>query len=342
MKTETILAALLMGAIAAGCALVLLPFVSALLWAGILVFTTWPVFEWLRRRARFGPVAASAAMVGMTAIVVVLPLVLAAPGGAGDVTHLRSLITQTLAGGLPSAPAWLARMPLAGGALADFWDRVAADISVAGSVLRPYAGMAAEAGLSLVLGIANGVVLFLLALFVAFFFYLYGEALAVTLHRLLNRLGGARAVALLAVTGATVRGVVYGTLGTAIVQGILTAIGLAVAGVPRAVLLGALAAFLSVLPVGAPLVWIPATLWLLAEGHVAWGIALGLWGTLAISGADNVIRPWFIARGAQLPYLLTVLGVLGGALGFGLLGVFLGPVLLGIGYTLVREWAEAA
>ena len=137
------------------------------------------------------------------------------------------------------------------------------------------------------------------------------------------------------------RGVVYGILLTAIVQGMLTAFGLWLSGVPRPVLLGAVAGFLSVLPIGAPVVWIPAALWLMGSGHLGWGIFLAVYGVVAVSGADSVIRPWFIARGAQLPFLLTVLGVLGGAIAFGLLGIFLGPVLLGIGYTLVNEWAEA-
>ena len=118
---------------------------------------------------------------------------------------------------------------------------------------------------------------------------------------------------LIDVTGATVRGVVYGILLTAIVQGVLTAFGLWLSGVPRPVLLGAVAGFLSVLPIGAPVVWIPAALWLMSSGHLGWGIFLAVYGVVAVSGADSVIRPWFIARGAQLPFLLTVLGVLGGA-----------------------------
>ncbi len=96
---------------------------------------------------------------------------------------------------------------------------------------------------------------------------------------------------------------------------------------------------LSVLPIGAPTVWIPAALWLLAHGHSGWGIFLFAYGTVAVSGADSIIRPFFIARGAQLPFLLTMLGVLGGALAFGLLGIFVGPVLLGVGFSLVSEWS---
>ena len=191
------------------------------------------------------------------------------------------------------------------------------------------------------LGIAHGVLLFVLALFVAFFFYLYGEPLAVRLRLILHRIAGAQADRLILVTGATVRGVVYGILGTAIVQGMLTAFGLWIAGVPRPVLLGAVAGFLAVLPIGAPLVWIPAAIWLLTQRACrAAASSWSIYGVVAVSGADHLIRPWFISRGAQLPFLLTVLGVLGGALAFGLLGIFLGPVLLGIGFTLVNEWAR--
>jgi predicted PurR-regulated permease PerM len=341
MTAERVLMVLLVGGIAVGCVLVLYPFFSALLWAAILVFTTWPVFEWLCTHGRLRHGAAAGAMVALTAVVLVLPLALAAPGGANDVNHLRGAIEDALRAGLPGSPDWVFDIPLIGPTLGGLWNRWAADISVMVEALRPYFGIVLEGGLSLLLGLANGVLLFVLALFIAFFFYLYGDPLAARLRVILQRIAGARADRLIDVTGATVRGVVYGILLTAIVQGILTAFGLWLSGVPRPVLLGAVAGFLSVLPIGAPLVWIPGALWLMGIGHLGWGIFLAAYGVVAVSGADSVIRPWFIARGAQLPFLLTVLGVLGGAIAFGLLGIFLGPVLLGIGFTLVNEWAEA-
>jgi predicted PurR-regulated permease PerM len=156
----------------------------------------------------------------------------------------------------------------------------------------------------------------------------------------MRRIAGDYAERLVVVTGKVIRGTVYGLLGTAVVQGMLTAFGLWLTGVPRAVLLGAIAGFVSVLPIGAPMIWIPAAGWLLSNGHLGWAVFLCVYGVVAISGADSVIRPFFIARGAQLPFLLTVLGVLGGALAFGLLGIFLGPVLLGVGFTLVTEFAR--
>jgi predicted PurR-regulated permease PerM len=341
MTAERLLMALLVGGIAIGCVLVLYPFFSSLLWAAILVFTTWPVCEWLHTHVRLRRGPAAGVMVALTAVVLVLPLALAAPGGATDVNHLRGVIEDALRAGLPGAPGWIFEVPLIGQTVGDLWNRWAADISVMVEAMRPYFGIVLEGGLSLLLGLANGVLLFVLALFIAFFFYLYGEPMADRLRVILLRIAGPRADRLIDVTGATVRGVVYGILLTAIVQGILTAFGLWLSSVPRPVLLGAVAGFLSVLPIGAPLVWIPAALWLMGTGHLGWGIFLAIYGVVAVSGADSLIRPWFIARGAQLPFLLTVLGVLGGALAFGLLGIFLGPVLLGIGYTLLNEWAEA-
>jgi predicted PurR-regulated permease PerM len=341
MTAERVLLALLLGGIAVGCVLVLYPFFSSLLWAAILVFTTWPVCEWLHTHARLRRGPAAGVMVALTAVVLVLPLALAAPGGGADVNHLRGVVDDALRAGLPGSPGWVFDIPLIGQTLGNLWNRWAADISIMVEALQPYFGIVLEGGLGLLLGLANGVLLFVLALFIAFFFYLYGDPIAKRLRMILLRIAGARADRLIDVTGATVRGVVYGILLTAIVQGVLTAFGLWLSGVPRPVLLGAVAGFLSVLPIGAPLVWIPGALWLMSTGHLGWGIVLAVYGVVAVSGADSVIRPWFIARGAQLPFVLTVLGVLGGAIAFGLIGIFLGPVLLGIGYTLVNEWSVA-
>lgn len=337
---ERVMAAALLVGVAVGCVVVLLPFLSAILWGAILVFTTWPLFAWCRTHLHLGSRSAALLMVVLTTVLIVLPIALAAPAGADDVNTLRISIQRALNAGLPGAPAWLPDVPLIGVTLADYWNKWAADLSEMVSFFSPYFGMLAENGLKILLGVAGGVVQFLIALLVAFFFWAGGDALKVHLDRIAWRIAGDRASRLVAVTGATVRGTVYGILGTAIVQGLLTTFGLYISGVPRPLLLGLVAGLLSVLPVGSPLVWIPAFLWLLSAGHTGWGIFLGLYGLFIISGSDNVIRPYFIARGAQLPFLLTILGVLGGALAFGLLGIFLGPVLLGVGFTLVMEFAS--
>jgi predicted PurR-regulated permease PerM len=322
----------------------LLPFLSALLWGAILVFTTWPLFDWLRVHLRLGSWAigsrgAALLMVLLTTVLIVLPIALAIPAGADDASALSRSLQAALDAGLPGAPIWLYRVPIVGAGLSEYWNQWAADLSVMVAFFSPYFGMLAESGLKVLLGVAGGLVQFVIAIVVAFFFWASGDQLTVYLHRIARRIAGDRARRLVAVTGATVRGTVYGILGTAIIQGLLTTLGLYVSGVPRPLLLGLVAGLLSVLPIGAPVIWIPSSLWLLSTGHTAWGVVLGAYGLFIISGSDNVIRPWFISRGAQLPFLLTILGVLGGALAFGLLGIFLGPVLLGVGYTLVAEFA---
>lgn len=339
IPVERLLSGLLLAGIAVGCVLVLQPFLSAVLWAAILVFTTWPVFNWLREQLRLGSGWAAGLMVLLVAVLIVLPIALAAPAGADDVNRLRRSVEDLLSAGLPNAPDWLAGVPLVGATVVEYWDAWAADLSTMVKFFRPYFGMVAENGLNILLGVAGGLVQFLIALLIAYFFWASGDTLSLYLKRIAHRIAGENATRLIAVTGATVRGTVYGILGTALVQGLLTAFGLWLAGVPRPLLLGAVAAFLSVLPIGAPVVWIPATLWLLGTGNTGWGIFMGVYGAVAISGSDNVIRPYFIARGAQLPFLLTIMGVLGGALAFGLLGIFLGPVLLGVGFTLAAEFA---
>jgi predicted PurR-regulated permease PerM len=337
MIAERVLMGLLLTGIAIGCSLVLYPFFSAILWAGILVFSSWPVFMQVRAQG-IGRVVAAVIMIVITAVLVVLPLALAVPGGS-DVDHIGSIIQNALRSGLPSAPMWLPQVPLVGQTLATLWNSWAADLSAMVAFFQPYFGIIAERGLNVVLGIARGILDVLLALFIGFFFYIYGDSLGLTLQALVRRIAGERADRLLTVTGLTVRGTVYGILGTAIVQGLLSVFGLWLSGVPHYGLLALIAGFLSVLPIGAPLIWIPAGLWLLTSGQTAWGIFLLIYGTVFISGSDHIIRPYFIARGAQLPFLLTVLGVLGGALAFGLLGVFVGPVLLGVAFTLVNEFA---
>ena len=337
---ERVLAGALLVGLAVGCIAVLLPFLSALLWGLILVYSTWPVFNWLRTHLHVGSKGAAAIMVLLTTVLIVLPIGVAAPAGADDAVALRRSLQSLLDGGLPNAPAWIPGIPVIGPTIAEYWNQWAADLSVMVAFFSPYFGMVAESGLKLLLGIAGGLAQFVIALLVAFFLWASGDRLKVHLDRIAFRIAGARAERLVKVTGATVRGTVYGILGTALVQGILTTLGLFVSGVPRPLLLGLVAGLLSVLPIGAPVIWIPSFLWLLSTGHTGWGIFLGLYGLFIISGSDNVIRPWFIARGAQLPFLLTILGVLGGALAFGLLGIFLGPVLLGVGFTLVMEFAD--
>jgi len=340
--TERLLIWVLLGTLIAGCFTVLQPFIAAIAWAAILTFTTWPIYCWLRARLRLPRAAAALVMVLLTAVVILLPLTLIAESGLQNAANLRRMINEVLIFGLPPAPPWVSVLPLFGSTIADFWNHWSADLESLLNAVHPYMGIVAKEGLNLLLAITDGVVRMGLALFIAFFFFIYGEGLARGIAGILFRLIGAQAERLLRIVGATVRGAVYGILGTALVQGVMLSVGLWASGVPNAAMLGLAGTFFSLVPGGGALIWVPAAIWLLSTGSDVAGLALAAWCGIGISIADSLVRPWFIARGAHLPFILTLFGVLGGALAFGILGVFLGPVLLGVGFILAEEFSRGA
>lgn len=323
-----------------GCFLVLRPFISALLWAVILAFTTWPAFRVLRERTGLSAGWAALIMVIAEFILIGLPLVFATPTSREEVESLRTGFETLLVQGVPNLVAWLGRLPYVGptiGGLLSGWDSTFAGLF---DTVRPYAGTIATSALSVLVAVLSGLAELLLAIFLAFFFYRDGPAMAAQAEAVMEKLAGPQTRRLIQLTGDVTRGVVYGLLGTAVVQGAMTTFGFWVAGVPQPVLLGVVAGVISILPVGAPLVWIPATIWLFTQGQTGWGIFMLVYGAGGISSVDNVIRPWLISRGADLPLLLTLLGAIGGVLAFGILGLFLGPVMLAVGFTLLRDWAK--
>ena len=188
MTAERLLMGVLLAGLAVGCALVLQPFLSAILWAAILVFTTWPVCRWLRARLRLGRAASAGVMVLLTAVLLVLPIAVAVPRGADDAERLRASVMSLLEGGMPSSPHWLFALPAVGPTLADYWNLWAADLGGAVSFFKPWFGLIAEQGLSLVLGLAGGLLQAVLALVVAYFFWVSGDGLARFLQGAMRRI----------------------------------------------------------------------------------------------------------------------------------------------------------
>jgi predicted PurR-regulated permease PerM len=200
-------------------------------------------------------------------------------------------------------------------------------------------GWARSALITLGLAIGQGVTQVVISAFLTFFLLRDAPVLSERLGVVIDRLAGGRGPHLLKVAGDTVRGVVYGMLGTALVQALVAGVGFYIAGVPGAVLLGVLTFFFAVIPFGPPIIWIPAALWLFSNDSPGWGIFMLIWGGLGISGVDNVLRPYLISQGSKMPFALIFCGVIGGALAFGLVGVFLGPTLLAVGFRLIEEWS---
>jgi predicted PurR-regulated permease PerM len=229
-------------------------------------------------------------------------------------------------------------VPAVGRQATEYWESFAADssklLAVAKRFIEPVSGWLLRGGLALGAGLLE----LALSILIAFFLFRDGGKAAEQLSVAVDRIAGERGKYLLEVAGNTVRGVVYGILGTALVQSVIAGIGFAIAGVPGAGVLALLTFFLSVVPVGPPLIWLPAALWLFNQGSTGWGIFMVVWG-VGVSSVDNFVKPWLISQGSAMPFLLIFLGVIGGALAFGFIGVFIGPTLLAVGYRLVAEWA---
>lgn len=328
--------ALLLG----GCLLVMLPFVSALLWGAVLSVSAWPVYQRLVRLLR-GRNNLAAALLALAMIcIILLPLVIVGTTLGENVKELSDATRRWIDAGPPAPPEWLAKVPGVGRQATEYWQRLAADTSMlvdaAKRFIEPLSGWLLSAGL----GLGRGLFELALSILVAFFIFRDGGKVGERLGIAVERIAGERGRHLLGVAGGTVRGVVYGILGTALVQAVMAGIGFLIAGVPGAGVLALLTFFLSVVPVGPPLVWLPAALWLFHQGENGWGIFMLVWG-LGISSVDNVVKPLIISQGSAMPFLLIFFGVLGGAVTFGFIGVFIGPTLLAVGYRIVTEWAAS-
>ena len=187
----------------------------------------------------------------------------------------------------------------------------------------------------------EGLLQLVLVLFISFFIYRDGTALAERLSNGSRKLAGDLGVHMLSLSRGTVMGVMAGIVGTAAAQAFVALVGFLIAGVPGAMLLAAAIFFLSMIPVGPPLIWGGAAYWLYDQGQTGWAIFMVIWGMAVISSIDNFVKPLLISRTASLPILLIALGVFGGVLAFGFIGIFIGPVLLALGLVLANEWTSS-
>jgi predicted PurR-regulated permease PerM len=338
-RFEQNLGGILLVLVGLGCLLVVRPFFFAILMAIVLCLSTWPLYQRLLNLLGGRRSLAALLMCLAMALVVLLPFAIVGLSVKGDVAELTSAARQWLDAGPPAPPSWLAKVPWVGERVTRAWVTLVSDTTklrdVLKSSLETVAGWLLQGGLIL----GQGLIELTLSLFVAFFVFRDGLKGAGYLTRGVDQVAGERGTRLLDVATKTARGVVYGILGTAMVQAVMAGIGLLIAGVPGALVLAMLTFFLSVVPVGPPLIWLPAALWLFHSSGVGWGIFMLVWGAIAVSGIDNVVKPWLISQGSELPFVLIFLGVLGGVMAFGFIGVVLGPTLLSVGYQLAVEWA---
>ncbi len=321
-----------------GSLLVLAPFATALVWGAILAYSSWYPYSVLSRWLGNRRGLAALVCVLIAAIIVLGPFVYAGASFSAHLDELTGLVNRYAERGFPQLPEWLSSLPYVGPQLQSSYDKIIHADSEMVANLRKLIAPVGHALLGAGLSIGGGLGQLALSIILAFFFYTGGELAVEWLRGGMRRVAGERADHLMALAGGTIKGVVYGVLGTAFVQAVLAAIGFWIAGVPGAAILGFITFFLSVVPMGPPLIWIPAALWLYHGGETGWAIFMVVWGAVVVGMADNVIKPLLISKGTGLPLIWIMMGVLGGALAFGFLGVFLGPTVLAVAYALLRDW----
>ncbi len=338
--TRTTLQLLALGVLIASSVWILRPFLVASAWATMIVVATWPLLLGAQRWLGGRRALAVAAMTTALLLMLMVPLYFAITTIVNNAEQVMAWSKSLARLAVQPPPAWLAAVPLVGASLAKRWQQIAAagpeELAVhlspyAQTIVRWFVGQVGSIGLLLVQ--------FLLTVIISAILYANGETVARGADRFARRLAGPRGENAVHLAAQAVRAVALGVVVTAILQSVASAIGLAIAGVPFTAILTALIFILGVAQVGAGPVLIPAVVWVYTRNGAAGGTVFLVWAIFCLT-FDNFLRPFLIKRGADLPLLLIFAGVIGGLIAFGVIGLFVGPVVLAVAYTLLVDWVS--
>ncbi len=320
---------------------VLSPFWAALAWSGVLAYVTWPLYVRLSAHWRGRKTLAALGMTLAVGLVLLVPMILVMYALAVDALAAAARLRDIAANGLPPMPPGIADLP-GGEWLAAQYQLLQADPAWVRGRVEALGLANLDLYKTVAEGVGRNVAKFALAIFALFFLYRHGENVLAQFRRIATHWIGGQAKSYLLAVGVTVHAVVFGIVLTALAQGALAGLGYWVAGVSAPVMWGAITALVSLIPFVGPVVWISLSAGLFINGETAAAVGLFLWGALVVSWVDNLIRPIMISGPTRIPFLLVFLGVLGGVNAFGLIGLFLGPVILAVALAIWREWLESA
>jgi len=338
IAVSRVLLGALLGALAVLCVVVLGPFIVPIGWAAALAYTSWPAYRVVQRFCRGRHTLAATVMTTVVVLVLTGPLLSLAVLLQGEIVAAYQAAQAYQADGTRTLPAFVRGIPWLG----ELAQRYADEPALIKKLIIDWAQRSRPELLGIAGTITQSVADLFTAIVTVFFFYRDGEKLSRQAVRVLRRFFGKRLDRYLRAAGGMTRAVVFGLLITALAQGTIAGIGYAVFGVEAPVLLGVLTALASIVPVvGTLLVWGSAGVLLMVGGHLWPGLGLLAWGTLLVHPADNIIRPLMISNVTEIPFLLVMFGVLGGLAAFGLIGLFIGPVVLAIATAVWREWSAA-
>lgn len=336
--TRATLAVLFLGGLLAASFWLMRPFLPAIIWAATLVTATWPLMLQVQHHTGNRRGVAVLVMTLGLLLALIVPLWLAISTIVANHNEITDLLQNILSLRVPPPPDWLAGVPVVGGPVTELWGQLtSAGMQELAPKLTPYARSVTEWVVSAMGGLGALVLHFLLTILIAAVMYAGGERGAATAIRLGRRLGDDRGEMAVRLAGQAIRSVALGVVVTALAQSLLGGIGLAIVGIKFAAVLTALMFMLCLVQVGPSPVLVPAVVWMYYSGDTLWATVL-LAFTIVALALDNFLRPVLIRRGADLPLLLILAGVIGGLIAFGLLGIFVGPTVLAVAYTLFNAW----
>lgn len=332
--TRGTLAVLSIGTLITASVWILLPFLLSIIWATMIVVATWPLMlrmqKWLWGKRGL----AVAAITVVLLMVFFVPLLMALGTIVENADRIVGWAKSLKESGLPPPPEWVVGLPMVGPRLAAGWQELAsAGPEGLTAKVAPYAGRIVNWFVDHAGNFGLMLVQFLLTVIISAIMFLNGETAAGGVLRFTRWLGGHRGEEVTVLAGKAIRGIALGVGVTALVQAVLGGIGLAVAGVPAVAVLSLVMFILCLAQLGVFLVLMPAVIWLYWKGQTVWGTVLLVW-TLIVGTLDNVMRPILIKRGADLPLLLVFAGVIGGLIAFGIIGIFIGPVVLAVTHSV--------
>jgi predicted PurR-regulated permease PerM len=338
--THTFLSVVFIGLLIASTAWILRPFLVAIVWGSIIVVATWPALERLQKRLANRRRLAVFLMAAVLLLVVLVPMMFAVLIIAKNAEHITAQLRSFDPFSLAWPAQWLKRIPLSGKSMADRWTAFAALSSEERSArFTPYAQRVLQWFVAQAGSIGLTIVQLLLTMIIAIILYAKGEIVRKGLLSFARRLAGRQGEEVAVLAAKAMRGVMLGIVVTALIQTALGGIGLFIAGVPAAALLTAVTLILCLAQLGPVLVLVPSVVWLYSSGDLTRGTVLLIFTVPAVT-IDNFLRPFLIKRGADLPLLLIFAGVIGGLIAFGVIGLFIGPVILAITYTLLKAWVS--
>ena len=316
--------------------LLISPFVPIMAWSIVLAVALYPVFNLVARLLGGRPKLAAVLLTLINLGIVIGP---AAWLGVSAMNGVREIAGNLGSGSLvvPSPPESINKWPLIGPQLYELWNNASSNIRAVLSEAAPYLKPVATALLAFAGSAGVGTLKFLLSVALAGFLFPYGPQLVAAGRSFLYRIVPEQSEQFLGLAGATIRAVSQGVIGVAIVQSLLAGIGFKLAGIPSAGLLAFAVMILAIIQIGAAVVLLPVIIWIWMDKDFTTALLLTLYMVL-VGVLDNVLKPLVMGRGLTTPTLVIFIGVIGGTLAHGIVGLFIGPIILSLAWELTVAW----